>query len=115
MCIYQDVRKKWGLSHRNPPKNRAIRILFVEKRGPIIYLAALKKGAIRDAQPYYAIYRKLPAPAPPTPPPPPRFSGFLGGAIHVSVHCVLCIKFDVRLKEHCESISVYDIKLTEDI
>ena len=43
---------------------RAIHILFVEKRGPIIYLAALKKGAIRHAHPYYAIYRKLPPPPP---------------------------------------------------
>ena len=47
-------------------KNRVIHILFVEKGGPIIYLAALKKGAIRHAHQYYAIYRKLP------PPPPPR-------------------------------------------
>ena len=67
MCIYQDVRKI-GIQ-----KNRAIHILFVEKRGPIIYLAALKKGAIRHAHPYYAIYRKLPRPphppsSPPTPP-----------------------------------------------
>ena len=29
---------------------------------PIIYLAALKKGAIRHAHTYYAIYRKLPTP-----------------------------------------------------
>ena len=45
-------------------KNRASHILFVEKRGLIIYLAALKKGGggwgIRHAHPYYAIYRKLP-------------------------------------------------------
>ena len=27
-----------------------------------MYLAALKKGAIRHAHPYYAIYRKLPPP-----------------------------------------------------
>ena len=45
-------------------KNRVIHILFDEKRGPIIYLAALKKGAIRHAHPYYAIYRKLPHPHP---------------------------------------------------
>ena len=59
MCIYQDVRKN-GAFHIGIQKNRAIHILFVEKRGPIIYLAALKKGAIRHAHPYYAIYRKLP-------------------------------------------------------
>ena len=64
------MSEKWGLSHRNPEKiDRAIHILFVEKRGPIIYLAALKKGAIWHAHPYYAIYRKLP---PPPPPPTPR-------------------------------------------
>ena len=64
MCIYEDVRKM-GPLHIGIQKNRAIHILFVEKRGPIIYLAVLKKGAIRHAHPYYAIYRKLP-------PPPPR-------------------------------------------
>ena len=42
---------------------------FVEKKKAAnhIYLAALKKEAIWHAHPYYAIYRKLPAP-----PPPPR-------------------------------------------
>ena len=60
--------QKNGAFHTGIQKNRAIHILFVEKRGPIIYLAALKKGAIRHAHPYYAIYRKLPAPPPPTPP-----------------------------------------------
>ena len=59
--------QKNGAFHIGIQKNRAIHILFVEKRGPIIYLAALKKGAIRHAHPYYAIYRKLPPP-----PPPPR-------------------------------------------
>ena len=54
--------------HIGIQKNRAIHIFFVVKRGPIIYQAALKKGAIRHAHPYYAIYRKL------TPPPPPRMS-----------------------------------------
>ena len=61
MCIYQDVRKmgKNRAFHIGIQKNRAIHILFVEKRGSIIYLAALKKGAIRHAHSYYAIYRKL--------------------------------------------------------
>ena len=36
-------------------KNRVSHILFVEKRGLIIYLAVLKKGAIRHAHPYYVI------------------------------------------------------------
>ena len=63
--------QKNGAFHIGIQKNRAIHILFVEKRGPIIYLAALKKVAIRHAHPYYAIYRKLPSPRPPPPPPPP--------------------------------------------
>ena len=57
--------QKNGAFHIGIQKNRAIHILFVEKRGPIIYLAALKKGAIRHAHPYYTIYRKLPPPPPP--------------------------------------------------
>ena len=51
--------QKNGAFHTGIQKNRAIHILFVEKSGPIIYLAALKKGAIRHEHPYYAIYRKL--------------------------------------------------------
>ena len=57
--------QKNGAFHIGIQKNGAIHILFVEKRGPIIYLAALRKGAIRHAHPYYAIYRKLPPPPPP--------------------------------------------------
>ena len=38
----------------------------LEKGALIVYLAALKKGAIRAAHPYHVIYRELP------PPPPPR-------------------------------------------
>ena len=59
MCIYRNVRKS-GAFHIPIKKNWVSHILFVEKRGPIIYLAVLKKGAIRHAHPYYAIYRKLP-------------------------------------------------------
>ena len=33
----------------------------MEKRGLIVYLAALKKGAIRAAHPYHVIYRELPS------------------------------------------------------
>ena len=51
--------QKNGTFHTGIQKNGAIHILFVEKRGPIIYLAALKKGAIRHAHPYYAVYGKL--------------------------------------------------------
>ena len=56
--------QKNGACHTGIQKNRAIHILFVEKRGPIINLATLKKGAIQHAHPYYALYRKFP-PAPP--------------------------------------------------
>ena len=71
--------------HMGIQKNRAFHILFVEKRGAIIYLAALKKGAIRHAHPYYAIYmfRKLLAPLPPPPPTPERYRS----------HIVWCIEY----------------------
>ena len=47
-------------------KNGAIHILFVEKKGANhIPGSAEKKGAIRHAHPYYAIYRKFPRPPPP--------------------------------------------------
>ena len=52
---YTGMSEKWGLSHTNQEKNGVSHILFVEKRGLIIYMAALKKGAIRHAHPYYAI------------------------------------------------------------
>ena len=58
--------EKNGVFHIGIQKNWAIHILFVEKRGPIIYLGVLEKGAIQHAHPYYAIYRKLPPP--PLPP-----------------------------------------------
>ena len=62
--------QKSGAYHIRIKKNRVSHLLFVEKRGPVMYLAALKKGAIRHAHPYYAIYRKLHPPTPTTPPPP---------------------------------------------
>ena len=62
-------QKKWGLSYTNQ-EILGQSYTFCRKREPIIYLAVLKKGAIRHAHPYYAIYRKLPPP----PPPPPQFS-----------------------------------------
>ena len=57
-------------------KNGAIHILFVEKKGANhIPGSAEKKGAIRHAHPYYAIYRKFPChPRPPTPSPSPSRS-----------------------------------------
>ena len=51
--------QKSGAFHIRIKKNRVSHILFVEKRRPIIYLAVLKKGAIRHAHPHYVIYRKL--------------------------------------------------------
>ena len=51
-------------------KNRAIHILFVEKKGSNhIPGSAEKMGAIRHAHLYYAIYRKFPCRPPPPPPP----------------------------------------------
>ena len=60
-CISQNPHSLyyWGLSYTNQEKLR-----HSKKRGPIIYLAVLKKGAIRHAHPYYAIYRKSPTPPP---------------------------------------------------
>ena len=45
MCMYRDTSEKWGLSHTNP-----------EKKGPIIYLAVLRKGVIRHAHSYIGSY-----------------------------------------------------------
>ena len=56
--------QKNGAFHIGIQKNSVIHILSVETRGPIIYLAALKKWASRHAHLYYAIYRKLPHPRP---------------------------------------------------
>ena len=60
--------QKNGAFHIGIQKKSGHSYTFCWKRGPIIYLAALKKGAIRHAHPYYAIYRKLPHPLPPPPP-----------------------------------------------
>ena len=64
-----DITWKSGVFQTGIQKNRVIHIPFVEKRGPIIYLDALQKGAI---------YRKLPPPpthththSTPSPPKPP--------------------------------------------
>ena len=76
MCISQDIRKK-GLSNRNAEKSGHSYTL-VEKWRPIIYQA--KRGAIRHAPPYYAIYRKL------LPPPPPRHHPTNTHTEHRSTH-----------------------------
>ena len=41
-------------------KNGSIIFSFLGKRGLIVLLAVLKKGAIRAAYPYHVIYRELP-------------------------------------------------------
>ena len=48
-------------------KNGPVIYSFLGKKGLIVYLAALKKGAIRAAHPYHVIYKELP-------PPPPEFN-----------------------------------------
>ena len=65
LCGYTRMSEKWGLSHRKPEKSGHSYIFSLKKKGANLYLAALKRGAIRHAHPYYAMYRKLPpAPAP---------------------------------------------------
>ena len=71
--IYRDVRKVGPFTYELR-KIGSVICFLLKKRGLIIYLAALKKGTIRHAHLYYAIYRKLPPrhpPPPPRPPPPP--------------------------------------------
>ena len=48
-------KKIWAI-HISNPENRFIHILSFKKRWYIIYQAALKKGAIRHAHPYFVIY-----------------------------------------------------------
>ena len=57
------MSEKWSLSHTNQEKSgQSIYFLLKKKvgggRALIIYQAALKKGAIWHAYPYYAIYIK---------------------------------------------------------
>ena len=71
------MSEKWGLSHTNQEKSGQSYLFLLKKKGLIIYLAALIKGAIQHAHPYYAIY--INAPSPPPPPhthtlPPPSLS-----------------------------------------
>ena len=61
MCIYQDIRKV-GPFAKESRKIGSFIYFLLKKREQIIYLEALKKGAIQHAHPYYAIYRKLPHP-----------------------------------------------------
>ena len=45
-----------------PRKNGSVIYSFLGKKGFIVYLAALKKGAIRAAHPYHVIFRESPPP-----------------------------------------------------
>ena len=96
MCVIPGCQKS-GAFHIGIQKNRVIYILCVEKRGPIIYLAALKKGVIRHAHPYYAIYRQLPPPPPPPPPPraPPSGQDFYFIIIILVVRVVVVVVLHV--------------------
>ena len=51
-----------GTIHLPIKKNGSVIYSFFGKRGLIVYLAALKKGAIRATHPYHVIYRELPPP-----------------------------------------------------
>ena len=68
ISVYTGKSEKVGPLIYQTRKIGPVMYLSVAKRGLIIYLAALKKGAIRHAHPYYAIYRKLPRHPPPPPP-----------------------------------------------
>ena len=61
MHLNRDARK-WGHSYTNQEQNWSVIYSFLRKRGLIVYLAALKKGAFRAAHPSYVIYRELPPP-----------------------------------------------------
>ena len=57
MSIFQTgIVRKWDHSYNNDEK-LGQSYTFLRKRGLIVYLAALKKGAIRAAYPYYVVYR----------------------------------------------------------
>ena len=66
--LNRDVKN--GTLHIPIKKKFVSHIQFPRKKGLIVYLAALKKGAIRAAHPYHVIYRELPPPPPPPAPPP---------------------------------------------
>ena len=82
-----------GTIHITMMKNWASHIFFLRKRGFIVYLAALKKGAIRAAHPYYVIYRVV------TLPPPPRYIRFIPPTMSVNLaHYEIVHPFKSRLE-----------------
>ena len=54
MSLFKQGCQKWDHSYNND-KKWVSHILFLRNRGLIVYLAALKKGAILAAHPYYAL------------------------------------------------------------
>ena len=64
MCINMGVRK-FGPFKCQKSGNRGMYLLSLKKMGFIMYLAALKKGAIRHAHPYCDIYIANYPPPPP--------------------------------------------------
>ena len=71
MPIYAHLNRdvKNGAIHIPIKKKRVSHIQFPWKKGLIVYLAVLKKGAIRAAHPYHVIYREIGSYPPPPPPP----------------------------------------------
>ena len=55
MSIFNRDVRKWDHSYNNDEK-LGQSSFFLRKRGLIVYLAALKKGAISTAHLYYVIY-----------------------------------------------------------
>ena len=99
--------EKWGLSYTNQEKfgQSYTFCTFCWKKGLVIYLAALKKWAIRHAHPYYVTYRKLiPTPAPPSPQGPNayiKYSHWLQQLSYIFVPTKLC-KHCIRKKDDAE-------------
>ena len=58
MCAFKQGCQKMGPFIYHSRKNGSVIYSFLRERGLIVYLAALKKGAIRAAYSYYVIYRE---------------------------------------------------------
>ena len=88
-ALHIPIKKKW-VSH----------IQFPWKKGLIVYLAALKKGAIRAAHPYHVIYREL------NPPPPEVFILQIERVLEVELNKDTLLHFfhqlTTRLSQHSD-------------
>ena len=60
MSFSNRVVRKWDPSYDTDEKLSQSYTFFFRKRGLILYLAALKKGAIRATHPYDVIYSVVP-------------------------------------------------------